>query len=555
MVETRGLRSAFAVAQLLSSLAVGGVEDRLNALRSLRLEVIDAAQGPMPKNTARVLLQIMKELVRAFGDRRRQLELAHEFRTTFSGKPRIVRRQLRHYHLLEMPEEWNQIAFDDHVHDVNTKGRKSSTHLLMDAWIKGIRRLRIIHYNFMEPRFAAELFAAARILDIDVRIGIEFSARFRDTFVQLIWVPRGFADAQSFLCFLAEPPVMRLMEAGRRASLYQQEYVIALLHKFNAVHRAGPQRAPGHRARAGRPGRVPRLRRHRPEIQAAPVQVHLRQGAESPAGAHLRFRAGAGNGRGGPAPRSLGVARAHERHGPRGADRRLSRAAAQPRDRLPRPPGRLAGRPRTAAPLAPGDARPPGRAARRLPGDPEPHEPEGRGGPGAALRLPGDDHAAGDLQPEGLLRRQDGPRGRDRHSDAGDQRGQRHPPEAGHPRDHRTRAGDRSARADREAQGHPLRHRRPQVLLRGPAAQVAHRQRLDGPLRAFSRHGARYPGDPAGARAARDRARPQGRGPRDHPGADDGPEDPDPSAGGGRLELCAAGSRPGRSASCSTRTG
>ena len=33
-------------------------------------------------------------------------------------------------------EDWNQIAFDDHVHDVNTKGRKSSTHLIMDAWIK-----------------------------------------------------------------------------------------------------------------------------------------------------------------------------------------------------------------------------------------------------------------------------------------------------------------------------------------------------------------------------------------------------------------------------------
>nr|MCU0564362.1 hypothetical protein [Desulfobacterales bacterium] len=111
------------------------------------------------------------------------------------------------------------------------------THLLMDAWIKGIRRLRIIHYNFIEPRFAAELFAAARILDIDVRIGIEFSARFRDKFVQLIWVPRGFADTQAFLCFLAEPQVMRLMEDGRRASAYQQEYVIALLHKFNAVHR------------------------------------------------------------------------------------------------------------------------------------------------------------------------------------------------------------------------------------------------------------------------------------------------------------------------------
>jgi hypothetical protein len=237
MAETRGLRSAYAVAQLLSSLQLGGVEDRLNALRSLRLEVIDTAGGPMPKNTARVLLAIMKDLVRAYGDPRRQLELAHDFRMTASGKPRIVRRQLKQHHLLEMPEAWNQIAFDDHVHDVNTKGRKSSTHLIMDAWIKGVRRLRVIHYNFIEPRFAAELFEAAKILDIDVRIGIEYSARFRDKYVQLIWVPRGFADAQAFLCFLAEPPVMNLMKSGHRASLYQQEYVISLLTKFNAVHR------------------------------------------------------------------------------------------------------------------------------------------------------------------------------------------------------------------------------------------------------------------------------------------------------------------------------
>ncbi|UCD78436.1 MAG: hypothetical protein JSW26_23980 [Desulfobacterales bacterium] len=237
MTETKGLRAAYAVAQLLSSLEIGGVDDRINALRSLRHEVIDIAEGPMPKNTARVLLQIMKDLVRAHGDYRRQLELAHDFRRTASGKPRLVRQHLRRYHLLEMPEEWNQVAFDDHVHDANTKGRKSSTHLIMDAWIKGIRRLRVIHYNYIEPRFAAELLEAARILEIDIRIGIEFSSRFRDKYVQLIWVPRGFTDAQSFLCFLAEPPVMQHMEAGRRASRYQQQYVMDLLQKFNEVHR------------------------------------------------------------------------------------------------------------------------------------------------------------------------------------------------------------------------------------------------------------------------------------------------------------------------------
>ena len=236
MTETKGLRTAYAVAQLLSSLEIGGVDDRINALRSLRHEVIDTAEGPLAKNTARVLLQIMKDLVRAHGDYRKQLELAHEFRRTASSKPRIVRQQLRKYHLLEMPEEWNQIAFDDHVHDANTKGRKSSTHLIMDAWIKGIRRLSVIHYNYIEPRFAAELLEAAQILDIDVRIGIEFSSRYRNKYAQLIWVPRGFTDAQSFLCFLAEPPVIALMEAGHRASMYQQQYVMDLLSKFNDMH-------------------------------------------------------------------------------------------------------------------------------------------------------------------------------------------------------------------------------------------------------------------------------------------------------------------------------
>jgi hypothetical protein len=245
MTETKGLRTAYAVAQLLSSLEVGGVDDRINALRSLRYEVIDTAEGPLSKNTARVLLQIMKDLVRAHGDYRQQLVLAHEFRRTASGKPRIVRQQLRHYHLLEMPEEWNQIAFDDHVHDANTKGRKSSTHLIMDAWIKGIRRLRVIHYNYIEPRFAAELLEASRILDIDIRIGIEFSSRYRDKYAQLIWVPRGFTDAQSFLCFLAEPPVIELMEAGRHVSLYQQQYVMDLLSKFNDVHRSALNRKLG----------------------------------------------------------------------------------------------------------------------------------------------------------------------------------------------------------------------------------------------------------------------------------------------------------------------
>ena len=194
MTESKSLRIAYAMVHLLKSLEAGKMDDRLGALQSLKAEVLDTAEGLLPKNTARVLLQIMKEIARTRNDEERQLKLAHDFRITASGKPLFVRKQLKRYHLLEMPEEWNQITFDDHVHDANTKGRKSATHLVMDAWIKGIRKLRVVHYNYIEPQVAAELFKAARILEIDLRIGIEFSTLYHHRYVQIIWGPRGFKD-------------------------------------------------------------------------------------------------------------------------------------------------------------------------------------------------------------------------------------------------------------------------------------------------------------------------------------------------------------------------
>ena len=89
MAASKELRVAYAVIHLLHSLEVGEAEDRLGALRSLRDEVLYSAQSFLRRNTARVLLQIMKKLVQASGDYRRQLELAHDFRIAASGKPRL----------------------------------------------------------------------------------------------------------------------------------------------------------------------------------------------------------------------------------------------------------------------------------------------------------------------------------------------------------------------------------------------------------------------------------------------------------------------------------
>ena len=237
MAAPRGLRIAYAIAGLLGSFEKGKDSDRIKALRSLRDEVFLTSQTMYRKNTARVLLQIMKELVRSTDNELRQLKLAHDFRLASTGNPRRVRAELAKYHLIEMPEEWNQFAFDDHVHDANTKGRKSPTHLVMDAWIKGIRYLTVVYYNYVRPEVVEELIEASAILDIRVQVGIEMSTRFRDKYVRFTWEPHGFNGNRAFLQFLQGEAVRELMDEGRKVSLYQQKYVFDVLDVFNDRHR------------------------------------------------------------------------------------------------------------------------------------------------------------------------------------------------------------------------------------------------------------------------------------------------------------------------------
>ncbi len=236
LAAPRSLRIASAMIDLLDTFEHGNASERIAALRAVRAESLHESSNTLRLNLARVLMQIMKEIVRAGGDQERQLAQAHDFRAASSGNPRLIRRLLREYHLLEMPEEWNQLAFDHHVHDANTKGRKSPTHLIMDAWIKGIRFLGVIYYNEIQSEVAAELLEAADIMGIDVRIGIEVKARLRDKYVQLIWSPRGFLGRDDFLRFLKEPEVKKFLQQGQQVVDSEMQTVLELLKSFNENH-------------------------------------------------------------------------------------------------------------------------------------------------------------------------------------------------------------------------------------------------------------------------------------------------------------------------------
>ncbi len=247
------MRVAHAVARLLTSL--GDLDDatvasqkhnsyrRLSALRTLYDEVISSAQTLLRRNTARVLIQIMKDIVRSHGNIAQQLALAHDFRRAAHGSPRVIREQLHRYGLVEMPEDWSQLSFDHHVHDANTKGRKNPTQLIMDAWIKGIRHMTIIYYNYIEPHIAYEVLHAADIMGVDVLMGIEFTVPFGGKYIQIVWTARNFPDTDSFLRFLDEAPMRHLMRLGRETCAFRARAVYRALAHWNECHRPAIVRA------------------------------------------------------------------------------------------------------------------------------------------------------------------------------------------------------------------------------------------------------------------------------------------------------------------------
>ena len=233
----KAVRVAWAVMVLVEITENATMAERLEALKALQAEALSSASSPMRLNTARMLIQLMKELLRARGDLGEQLRLAHDFNKAASGRPRITRSLLRRYNLLEMPETWNQRSFDYHVHDSSSSGRKSPTHLIMDAWVKGIRTIKVIYDNYVPPAAAEELTSAAEIMGVNVRVGIRFYRYFRDQRVTLVWTPRGFSGSTAFAEFLARPEMQGLIAEGHKIDACQQERFAGLIDIYNAAYR------------------------------------------------------------------------------------------------------------------------------------------------------------------------------------------------------------------------------------------------------------------------------------------------------------------------------
>ena len=176
----RRLSMASSIIKIAHDLSPEDVEDRLAALRMLMDQSYHAKTLNMPLNTARVQIQLMKEAIKALGNKRRQMEVMADFGLASFGQEAVIRRFLDQLFLIEVPEEEKPLrelgmGWDDHVHDTLSEGRKTPTQVLLDAFIKGLSELTLVYSHLEQRGMIHEAISAGQLLGIKVNIGIEFS--------------------------------------------------------------------------------------------------------------------------------------------------------------------------------------------------------------------------------------------------------------------------------------------------------------------------------------------------------------------------------------------
>ncbi|OIP26421.1 hypothetical protein AUK22_06795 [bacterium CG2_30_54_10] len=219
-------------------------DERLTALKMLIEQSLHSKTLNMPLNTARVQINLMKEAVKAQGEKRRQMEAIADFGMASFGQETVIRSFLNKFHMIEVPEEDKQLkdldlGWDDHVHDFLSEGRKTPTQVLLDAFVKGISRLTLVYSNIDEPLVIHEAITAGQLLGIKVQIGIEFSVGKGGNRRHYMYVPPNMGDSQSFFTFFADRHEvfasflqgLKTNDENRRSSM------ATALERFNTIAR------------------------------------------------------------------------------------------------------------------------------------------------------------------------------------------------------------------------------------------------------------------------------------------------------------------------------
>jgi hypothetical protein len=240
----RRLNMASAYIKISKDHSPDDVAERLAALKMLVEEALHAKTINMPINTARVQIALMKVVVKSRRNRRKQLEALTDFGLASFGHEAVIREFLNQHHLIEVPDIGKPLSdldmgWDDHVHDFLSEGRKTPTQVILDAFVKGISRLTLVHSTLDQPQLIHEAISAGHLLGVNVRIGIEFSVGPKNQRRHYMFIPPPVRDSREFFEFFSEKNefLVSFLHGLQINSISRRKTMEAALERFNNVMR------------------------------------------------------------------------------------------------------------------------------------------------------------------------------------------------------------------------------------------------------------------------------------------------------------------------------
>lgn len=242
--KKRRISIAESYLMVVSNLDSKYAEKRLDALRVLADVAFHSKNLDYPLNTARVQMALIKGVVKNRNNKRRQLELLHDFTISSRGQHQVLAKLCDELNIIELPEQGLRLedfsyGWDSHVHDTATTGRKNATQLVIDAFIKGISELTCAYGSVEDIPTMEEVLEAGSILGIKIHLGIEFSMEVmgkRGHFMALL--PDSIttpADVRSF--FDTNEQVLKEFFDGLATNqLNRMASVRQLFREFNQTH-------------------------------------------------------------------------------------------------------------------------------------------------------------------------------------------------------------------------------------------------------------------------------------------------------------------------------
>ncbi|MDC7234862.1 MAG: hypothetical protein PQJ58_16630, partial [Spirochaetales bacterium] len=131
------------------------------------------------QNKTRLLMAVVREAVKSKKDAESCLSYLSLYRKALDGTPAQVRSLLvQKFHLTvlaDRPLNQQDAGFDDRVYGSFSLGKRTALQVLVDAYIKGLSRVTIVHINEIHRSIIPLVLEAGRMLGVDVEFALEFT--------------------------------------------------------------------------------------------------------------------------------------------------------------------------------------------------------------------------------------------------------------------------------------------------------------------------------------------------------------------------------------------